>query len=562
MGIINRLLRREGEAALVRRDGRALLCFLYNGGRMPFARVVERWPELAPLAPLVPDPERLETPLPPEQLPAAIEAVVALAEACRDVPRLRFTISEALLAPEAEEAPPVREEPPAPAPSRPAGESFFRDAAALMDREEADARPVPLEDAYPTYESLSPEQLKWYLYLRGRLRRGEYPDTPYAYLLLYIYELVNRLGVEDAGQGLDALVGLWQHYRGRCPALAGSPARWIWDYRQAYGVDRSPEALLWALPGLPAMVSDALLTAMDDAGLPLRLPLWMLSELSGYDVGRSPFFQKSEDQKALAGQFSDAVAAVDAALRRTEGAGLLSGRSLARLRAQEVAAFRGAPVRAERRYVLRLRRLHGSPRLTAWLKPLLRYIENGLRARYRFPGRLKGAEADELSRAAVDTYLAGLDAKGDGQEAPRPAPKLSLDMGSVARLRAESDAVRDALLAAVAADASEEAEDGPILWEDPEPVAEGAAPVVPEEESPVPQPSSPWDAFMASADREALAALLEGPEQLRLLARARGRMPDALLDAINEAAAGTVGDLVADGDGVFEEYKEIIEKML
>ena len=52
----------------------------------------------------------------------------------------------------------------------------------------------------------------------------------------------------DVGQGLDALVGLWQHYRGRCSALAGSPARWIWDYRQAYGVDRSPEALLWALP--------------------------------------------------------------------------------------------------------------------------------------------------------------------------------------------------------------------------------------------------------------------------------------------------------------------------
>ncbi len=563
MGILGRLLRREATAALVLWNRRAVLCFRYNQGLVPYERVLAHWPELAPLAPLVPRPGLLTTPVPRDRLPEAIAAMDTLAESCAGTAKLNILVADELRLPP-EPAPKARSKrapTPEPAPSRPAGEAFFRDARALLDRAGEDAEPVPLEAAYPTYDILSPEQLRWYLCLRDRLRRGEAPDTPYPYLLLLEYELVNGLGVENPRRGLDMLTFLWRSYRGRCPALAGAPARWIWDYAQVYGVDRSPGELLAALPGLPDLVADALLTALEDAGAPLELPVWLLSRLSGYDLEASRFFQKAEDPDALGALYTGAVAAVDAALRQATGKGILDGRCMARLRAQEVTAFRGAPVLSERTYTLRVRRFHGSPRLAAWLSPLLRYIENRLRARYRFSGRLKGAEPDATSRAAVDAFLAQLPPPGREKPAA-PAPRLTLDMGSVARLRAESDAVREALLAAVAADAPGEEPDGPIPWEDPvppsqaEPEPAGGASAAP------PDPGDPWAAFLARADRDALAALLDGPDALRTLARRQNRMPAALLDELNEAAADTLGDLIADADGVYEEYADPLRRML
>ena len=39
-------------------------------------------------------------------------------------------------------------------------------------------------------------------------------------------------------------------------------------------------------------------------------------------------------------------------------------------------------------------------------------------------------------------------------------------------------------------------------------------------------------------------------------------MPDLLLDGINEIASDTIGDLVADADGIYEDYLPEIKKHL
>ena len=596
MGFFARLLRRDAAVELVRRNRRALLRFRLGGGLVPYAQAAAAWPELAPLESLATRPESLENPLPEDRVPEALEAVLALSRDTVGLRGLSFAVSKDFApAPAPDPTPPAEAAPSsgaeddggAPEAGPGDGEAFFRDARALLGRKGSPAEPAPFSAAYPRYALLSEDQLRWYLWLRECLGRGEYPDTPYAYLLLRIYELVNGLGVDAPCEGLDALVALWRSYRDRCPELLGAPARWIWDYAQVYSCGIAPGELLAALPGLPDLAADAVLTALEESGAPLRLPAELLGRLSGYDVGASRFFQRNPE--AL-GQLSDAVAAVDAALREACGEGILSAHSLSRVRSQEVAAFRGAPVAAERRYTLRRRRCLGSPRLAAWLAPLLRYIENGLRARYRFSGRLKGAEPDAFARAAVDAWLAQLTPDGAKPDAPRPAPRLTLDMADVLRLRAESDAVRDALLAAVA----EDADDGPIPWEDPPrpaaaegadtgslpeavSAAPGAAPspstasaepspaevaAAPDSGAPDPDLPAPWRAFLARADREALAALLEGPDALRALARRRGRMPASLLDALNEAASDTLGDLIASEDGVYEEYADMLRTCL
>lgn len=547
MGLLNRLLRRPASVELLLRDGRALLCFRYNEGLTTFARMLRPWPELSPLAPWVELPGQLVNAVPRDRLRDTLEAVDALARDCSGEGKLRFAVADELRAPEAPRparvpAPPA----PARAPARQARqdrEAFFRDARALLNRTEEGASPVPLGAAFPSYAALSPEQLRWYLCLRAALRRGEAPDTPYPYLLLYACELVNRLGVQDARQGLDALIRLWQGYHARCPQLSGAPSRWIWDYAQVYGVDVPPAELLTALPDFPELPADAVLTALERSGATLELPVWLLSRLSGFDLAGSRLFQMCEDRGRLEGWVSGAIAAVDDTLRRKEGKGILAGRCMARLHTEQVAAFSGAPVLKEQIYSLRIRRYHSSPRLAAWLTGVLRYVENALRARCRVSGRLKNAEPEAIVREAVDAYLSGIFDKK-----PDPAPKLTLNMGSVARLREESDAVREALLAAVAEDAPEEPAQEPIAW---------AAPTEPARDS-----GDAWQGFLNRADREALAALLDGPEALRALARGRGRMPDALLDELNEAASDTLGDLIAGEDGIYEEYADALRARL
>ena len=53
------------------------------------------------------------------------------------------------------------------------------------------ARPEGFFSYFPQYVQLGRRQVDWYLYWRGRVRAGVYPDTDYAYILLYIFELIN-----------------------------------------------------------------------------------------------------------------------------------------------------------------------------------------------------------------------------------------------------------------------------------------------------------------------------------------------------------------------------------
>ena len=564
MNLFTKLLRREAAVVLEQRYGRAVLAFRYGGGALPYGEVVRHWPELEALADFTPDAARLSSPVPDERLPDLLEALANLTA----VPGLEVRVADRLLEP----APVPRGEAPEPEVS-PEPTEAERPGDILPDAPQGDVAA-----------------------LEAALAAGTCPDASCAALLSVFAGLARQDGPEPFARMLE----LWRNYIDRVPELAGIPARWIWDYTQVRDTGVAPEALLERLPGLPDPVVDAALTAMERDGAPLRLPAWVLTRLSGYDLASSRFVETFPDQPALEELFSDAVAAVDAALRGAEGRGLLSARCVARTRARQVDAFRGLPEEPPLRYTMYFRKLCRNPRLQTYMKLLLRYIENGLRARYRFGGRLQGEAPDAVSRAAVDAYLAQLPpVEKPGREAAlgetvaheeaAPRRQIALNMADVARLRADSDATRAALLAAVARDAWPEAieddEDPPEAMDagdaaavvpdqpaegerpaDVEGTTEAATPAIqdaaPGESTLSSNVSEPWRSFLAQADREALAALLEGPSALRALAAARREMPDRLLDGLNEAAADTLGDLIADAGGVYEEYREALTSLL
>ena len=532
--------------------------------------------------------------------------------------------------------------------------AFFADARKHANLTVDSAPPAPYQSAMPRYAELSAEQWRWYLCLRGQLRRGVFPDADEAYLRLYLTEILNGIGVIDARAGYDAMLALWRGY-GTRHCVPKALAAWSYDYLRCRPCGVSPEDLLWDAPALPDLPLNVILTEISDAGAPLVLPLWALERLSGHGVRAGRFYQ-SEDPELAGRVFSGAVAAVDQALRAESGKGLLDAWGELRMREEEVYPFRGLLVEARTRYTARFRAYAGSTRLEATLKPLLRHIENLYRAKRKYAPRLQVSGLDPRCAAWAERAV------GDAfaESAPK-APRITLDLSQLEKLRAESDQVRDALIASAAAsapgaalpreklteaqralvdhlraaggamapEALRAALPGQLLeaeadavnaaalealgqalilregdlwrlnaqvldalssWGAPEAARPVEAPDPAPSKSPAPKPAGPsaparsasgpvpaspslstapdgeWRALLEGASAahltEALRQLLNGPEAFRAWAKARGQMPETLLDAVNDLAMDALGDLLAGEDGVYEDYREILNHHL
>ncbi len=109
-------------------------------------------------------------------------------------------------------------------------ERFRRDAIRLFDETGAPCPAVPFFSYTPQYVQLSPEQLAYYLYWRQELREGRFLPVDFAYLLLFLYEIINlpdRIAPED---GAALLGAVWKEYRGAYPKLDRFLAEWTCDY--------------------------------------------------------------------------------------------------------------------------------------------------------------------------------------------------------------------------------------------------------------------------------------------------------------------------------------------
>lgn len=71
-----------------------------------------------------------------------------------------------------------------------------------------------------------------------------------------------------------------------------------------------------------------------------------------------------------------------------------------------------------------------------------------------------------------------------------------------------------------------------------------------------------WTEFFKCVNLEALIAAAQGEVEIRAYAKSHGTMPDIVRDEINQVASDTIGDLILDENGVFEDYQEIIETCL
>ena len=92
---------------------------------------------------------------------------------------------------------------------------------------------------YPSYEDMSNDQLRGYFAWRAKARQGNVEQGSLSFAYVYLYELVNLVGVASAREGYDAMLAFGSAYR-RFDARFGKHLdAWIDDFVIYYGLDAS-----------------------------------------------------------------------------------------------------------------------------------------------------------------------------------------------------------------------------------------------------------------------------------------------------------------------------------
>ncbi len=146
----------------------------------------------------------------------------------------------------------------------------------------------------PIYGALSAEQLRTYFTWRTDVRRGTYFKTDKPYVILYCYELLNKIGVLSSEDAFNRLIGVWENCRAFCPSLDNIMPRWLCDFYAFNDIDEDFSQLTASFPVKPQACDDITSELM---ARNYRGKLEYLMQHSSYNLKGSIFF--SEDTTPL-----------------------------------------------------------------------------------------------------------------------------------------------------------------------------------------------------------------------------------------------------------------------
>lgn len=457
--------------------------------------------------------------------------------------------------------------------------NFTKEAKKLAKHRETSASFVPFMSYRPTYSDMGTQQRRWYFYWRDLVRQGQFVDTDLSYIYLLAYELINSVGVSGQENSYNQLLVLWRQYRDRFDHLDDYLPDWLEDYAFVHHLTVDPSDLLLEYdPKHWWYRFDDFVTVYSKDRLS-RMPLDMLARLSGHEFEQSNFFQDG-NQEVVSRFVGLGLDAIDRHLRATskKGKGIFETFAPPAGRRHQRDVFSGAHYDGPqaKRTVRTAPVFAQHEPLREFLKGITKYTENRLREATGFKTRLRNFEILEEHRLIIDRSIPVVKLEPEKRVkvksvAPEPAEasiKIDLDISRVQALQAESNEVRAMLLEGIEENENVSEFQAPIHVS-----AATVAPVVIVHEPATPHSAlSPWQALsrlLSDAEIRILKALLDGQHVMSILrdvAFSEQTMPELLLDKINEAALGTIGDAIFDAGNseptVFADYYDDIQKLI
>jgi len=319
------------------------------------------------------------------------------------------------------------------------GEDFVGQARKMAWYGGEAAHHVPFMCYWPTYASMTEEQLRWYFFWRGQVRDGKYPDTDLSYIFVHVYELINGVGVRGVVAGYEQLHTLWLAYRKRQPKLDKYLPDWMTDYILVNKCPADPLQPHRDALAFGSFAGDPDLLLSDYVAGPIeRLPTVILDLLLDYRIRKSRFYQGGYGE-AVEERLPKALACVDEHMKRTSGAGVFETyRPRGSTRVQRY-PFQSAVYAGPEKEIAVATVVPYSKHvpLRSFLTPVVKHSENRLREIAGYRGRLRGYALDPGIQAVLDAYFAELP-----QAAPLPTARVVIDLARLAQLRKESEEVR------------------------------------------------------------------------------------------------------------------------
>ena len=434
-------------------------------------------------------------------------------------------------------------------------EDFVKTAEKLQSVHGVACDHVKFFSYVPQYSQMTRAQFGWYLWFRECVRRGEYPDTDYSYVLLYAYEIINLSDQITPSDGQTQLLGMWSHYRDTYRQLDSYFPDWICDYSLIYHLpppsDLEPNlrSALMQRCGLKEFYVGG---DSEDGYLQALLVF-----CSNYDYKKSKFCTP-ENRPLFDRTMREVLRAVTRKLSEDGKLFSASGMEDSRLTRD---AYSGAlcSYRMKRKLEISYCSFSRSHELRFLITDILKYTENkirgylGVRSKltvYALPipiRELIDERALELLPKRVTTEQRRQKEEEASYAALYDIPNTPLSLSHAAEIEQDSWDTTQKLVDAFEEEKTEEVKSIPM------PQVEKTAYVPTENE--LSDLLLSYRAFLNAVLREDLAGQ-------KAAAKEMGKLADAVAEEINELASDAMGDvLLEDGDDgyrVIEEYKSLL----
>ena len=418
---------------------------------------------------------------------------------------------------------------------------------------------------FPTYQAMTDRQLRCYFSWRTKVRRGVIEQTALSYVCVYLYELINQIGVASPQEGYDRIHAFWQEYRLLDAQIDQRVTRWLRDYAVWYGLD-------------PAVLHEdaqtPLMTLMrHDESSPADFCA-AISSLSSYRLENSRFYKlHPDDVDAVVYRVWPVLDQYFAAHRKSTLMERLFGRTYRTPYTMFQTALFAPQSHPDTDYVVSSlhsyhcrdgqwtqERFYVSHTQSRDAGALLKEIDYQMRRAYGMKSTLKPGGTSKLFCGIIEKELAAWMAEREAQQraAAKAAVKMSIDLSRLQDIRRAALETQQRLI--VDDDAETECFDA----------LPNAAPA-PTQETPKAEPSEA--PRTESADTLGLSA-----EEYRLLqcllygrpyadwVRAAGRLVSVLVDAVNDTLFDRFADTVIGYDGddptVIEDYIEDLKGLV
>lgn len=405
---------------------------------------------------------------------------------------------------------------------------------------------------YPTYQSLTNQELRAYFSWRTKLRGGEMQKASLSFAFLYIYELLNQIGVADPMDGYRKLKDFQKSYGALDRGILLYLDIWLTDYVVYYGL--SPELLADS----PQVAFDRSLAVLADiknhSGAQVMEAVHVLSPRW---LERSKFYKAfQQDMDAVIPQVLRRVSEhCDARCKRSMVEQYFGPYAEAPVRLFEAAVFFDRQKNRSCEYKVDEVRLYrcengswsvqkyvcperSSPKLDTLMKTIDSVMRECYGYRYRVKRELDTKWLLKLIEEEVSAFLA--------EKQAAEAKKVTIDYSLLSKIRQDAAVTRDKLIV------EEELEENAPEEED----HQAPAP------SPLPEPAT-GDCPLSQTEYRLLQCLLYGRDCSWV--QAEGYMLSVLTDSINDKLYDMFADTVLTWDDrpePVEDYMDDLKEMV